>query len=111
MEDKRFICKEDTPEFLAIGHFTHDVTEHGLILGGAAAYSSLAALKLGIETAIVTSVGTDFLHYERFKDISVTLVDSNYKETTTYLNIYNEGKRTQFIKGISATINPEHVPT
>jgi 1D-myo-inositol 3-kinase len=99
-------------QFLAIGHFAHDVTENGLILGGAAAYSSLAAKRLGLRVGMVSAVGRDFLHYEKLDGISLALTgDPADNETTTFQNIYEDGVRRQMIRGVSAPIRPEHIPT
>jgi len=99
-------------QFLAIGHFAHDVTENGLILGGAAAYSSLAAKRLGLKAGVVSAVGRDFLHYEKLDGISLALAaDPADNETTTFQNIYEDGVRRQMLKSVSAPIRPEHIPT
>ena len=98
-------------KFLAIGHFAHDVTENGLILGGAAAYSSLAAKRLGLRAGVVSAVGRDFLHYEKLDDISLVLAaDPADNETTTFQNIYENGVRRQMLRAVSAPIGPEHIP-
>ena len=75
-------------QFVAIGHFTHDVVGSELILGGAASYSSIAASGLGLRTGVISAVGADFLHYERFNGISLAFVDSGAMDnlTTTLQN-------------------------
>jgi sugar/nucleoside kinase (ribokinase family) len=99
-------------QFLAIGHFAHDVTENGLILGGAAAYSSLTAKRLGLRVGVVSSVGRDFIHYEKLDGISLTLAgDPAGNETTTFQNIYKDGVRRQMLRGVSAPIRPENIPS
>lgn len=98
-------------QFLAIGHFTHDVTEKGLILGGAAAYSSLAAKRLGLKAGVVSAVGKDFLHRDKLQGISLCLLESGDSlQTTTFQNIYINGVRKQIIKGVSEKLKPEHIP-
>ena len=105
------------PRFISIGHFTHDVTEHGLILGGAAAYSSIAARELGLRAGVVSSVGEGFLHFGRFDGIPLALigatdgVPAKGSLTTTFSNIYEDGVRSQIVKNISAQIRPEHIPS
>jgi len=99
-------------KFLAIGHFAHDVTENGLILGGAAAYSSLAAKRLGLRAGVVSAVGRDFLHYGKLDGILLTLADDPAdNETTTFQNIYEDGVRRQMLRGVSSPIRPEHIPS
>jgi len=101
-------------QFLSIGHFTHDVVGNELILGGTAAYSIATARKLGLSAGAVSAVGKDFLHYDRLKDISLAIAKEPdgelSKTTTTFENIYENGVRRQFIKGVSATIRSEHIP-
>lgn len=102
-------------QFLSIGHFTHDIVGKELILGGASAYSSTTARKLGLNAGVVTAVGKDFLHYDKFRDISLFVInktDNSALEypTTTFENIYENGIRRQFIRGVSATIYANHIP-
>jgi sugar/nucleoside kinase (ribokinase family) len=101
-------------QFLSVGHFTHDVVGNELILGGAAAYSSATAKKLGLLTGVVSAVGKDFLHYNKFKDTPLAIAKQSNGElskyTTTFENIYRNGVRRQLIKGVSTTIRSEHIP-
>jgi sugar/nucleoside kinase (ribokinase family) len=105
------------PQFVSIGHFTHDVTEHGLILGGPAAYSSIAAGGLGLRVGVVSAVGEDFLHHGRFDGIPIAFVGAPRGKppqggsTTTFTNIYEDGVRRQVVKNVSALICPEHIPS
>jgi sugar/nucleoside kinase (ribokinase family) len=101
------------PEFVAIGHFTQDIVEGGPILGGAAAYSSIAARQLGLRAGAVSAVGENFLHYEKLEGISLALVEnSTYNLTTTFQNTYEEGiGRRQIIRSVSAPIRSEHIPS
>ena len=114
-----FVPLSPYPQFVAIGHLTHDIAESGLILGGAAAYSSIAARELGLRAGVVSAVGRDFLHCEKLHGISLAFVDLPFEEggqegisTTTFANIYDEhGIRRQIIKSISVPIRPEHIPS
>lgn len=106
---------KDVIQFLSIGHFTHDVVGSELILGGASAYSSATARKLGLNAGVITSVGRDFLHFDKLRDVSLIVIgeiDKSASEypTTTFENIYENGVRRQFIKGVSAVIYANHVP-
>jgi len=106
-----------SPQFVAIGHFTHDVTERGLILGGAASYSTISARGLGLRCGVVSAVGQDFLHYDRFDGIPLALAGATRQGvpagqfTTTFTNIYENGVRRQILKSVSAPIRPEHIPS
>jgi len=101
-------------QFLSVGHFTHDVVGNELILGGAAAYSIATAEKLGLLTGVVSAVGKDFLHYDKFRDTLLAIAKQPNgeisKSTTTFENIYENGIRRQLVKGVSTTIRPEHIP-
>ncbi len=102
-------------QFLSIGHFTHDIVDDKLILGGASAYSSTTARKLGLKAGVVTAVGKDFLHYDKLNDISLIIIGEKDNSrwdypTTTFENIYENGIRRQFIRGVSATIYADHIP-
>lgn len=101
-------------EFLSIGHFTHDIVGDKLILGGASAYSSVTAKKMGLYVGVITSVGSDFLHYDKLDDISLRVIDSvisgENHPTTTFQNIYENGVRKQFIRGVSARICHNNIP-
>ncbi len=105
------------PRFISIGHFTHDVTEHGLILGGATAYSSIAARELGLCAGVISSVGEGFLHFGRFDGIPVALIEAidgvpaKGSLTTTFSNIYEDCIRRQIVKNVSTQIRPEHIPS
>lgn len=107
--------KYDKIQFLSIGHFTHDIVGNELILGGASAYSSTTAKKLGLNAGVITAVGKDFLHYDKLSSISLFIIGEKYSydwnyPTTTFENIYENGVRKQFIRSVSATIYPDHVP-
>ena len=89
-------------QFLSIGHFTHDIVGKDLILGGAAAYSSATAKRLGLCVGVVTAVGSDFLHFDKLNDISLAFVGldagKESPSTTTFQNIYENDVRKQFIR-------------
>jgi 1D-myo-inositol 3-kinase len=93
---KPYALSSMPPEFLAIGHFTHDIAQCGRILGGAAAYSSIAARGLGLRASVVSAVGEDFLYYEKLDGISLALVGATHASplqdslATTFANVYDE---------------------
>ncbi|HID56396.1 TPA: ribokinase [Candidatus Poribacteria bacterium] len=96
-------------DFLAIGHFTHDVVPEGLIIGGAAAYSTITVRNLGLKPAALTSVGPDFnLRDPLIEGIEIRVKPAD--ETTTFRNIYHEGCRTQYLLGVAEKIGGEDVP-
>jgi sugar/nucleoside kinase (ribokinase family) len=103
--------KNTKPNYLCIGHSCHDKTSNGYILGGTASYSSIAAKQLGMNAAVLTSVGGDFLFHDFFKakDIDFQWIAS--KETTVFENIYHNHHRTQYLHSRAETLFPHHIPT
>jgi sugar/nucleoside kinase (ribokinase family) len=96
------------PDFLVIGHVTKDLTPHGFNVGGTATYASITAHNLGYRAAIVTSAGPDVDLDEALPGISVARV--HCRETTTFQNIYQEGRRRQFVRAVAAPLTPEAIP-
>lgn len=97
-----------TPDFLAIGHVAKDLTPGGYTLGGAVTYSAIAAKRMGLNPAVVTSVGPDVDPRSAMPDIPVHIVPS--RDTTTFVNTYHDGKRTQLIKGVGGPIMSSDIP-
>lgn len=89
-------------EFLAVGHVTVDRLASTTRLGGAAAYASLAAARLGLTSGSVTSVGPDFPFWEDLSEIEV-----HYEEapaSTVFENLYQAGERRQRVLGQAAAL-------
>jgi sugar/nucleoside kinase (ribokinase family) len=86
----------DVPEFLAVGHVTHDHAEGGAVRpGGAALYSAVTARRLGKRSAILTSFGEDFLGWEALHGIDVKRVGA--ARTSRFRNIYEGSGRIQYV--------------
>lgn len=82
------------PLLLAVGHLTWDEAAGRRILGGTAAYAALATLRLGWESAVLTSCGPE-LHPERELP-GVRVFASRSSATTRFRNRYAEdGSRSQ----------------
>ncbi|MEO1625859.1 MAG: PfkB family carbohydrate kinase [Bacteroidota bacterium] len=101
----------ETPELLCIGFLCHDLHEGKKLLGGTAAYASLMASHLGVRTALLTSVGKDFAHFERFRKHQVDLCNVQAEQTTVFENVYTEEGRTQYMHQRAQTLYPKHLPT
>jgi 1D-myo-inositol 3-kinase len=99
------------PQYLCIGHSCHDKTPNGYILGGTASYSSIAAKQLGMNAAVLTSLGNDFLYHNFFKEKNIDFQWVASKETTVFENIYNNRHRTQYLHCRAETLLPRHIPT
>lgn len=100
----------DIVDFLCIGFFCHDVKADGYVLGGAASYCSLAASRLGQKTAVLTSVGSDFLFSNTFRKEGIIVHNKPALKTTVFHNIYKEGTRTQYLHERANTIDIDDLP-
>ncbi len=99
-----------TPDLLCIGFLCHDLHEGTYILGGTASYASLLASRLGLHTAVVTSVGKDFKFLDLFQKEGIELAIKPAPATTVFQNIYQDGSRSQYLLQRSATLLPADVP-
>lgn len=103
------IGRDKTSNFVAVGHFTHDVTPQGYIIGGSAAYSSITACNLGLNPRVVTSVGDDFDK----KNSLLKGIEVKYhiaQSTTKFNNIYENGCRYQLLLSVADKISAKHIP-
>jgi 1D-myo-inositol 3-kinase len=99
------------PAYLCIGHCCHDLLNGKNILGGTASYASLAAQNLGVNSAILTSVGDDFEFHGTFKKHKIGFHYKNAAETTVFENIYDtKGNRTQFLHARASVLRPQDIP-
>jgi sugar/nucleoside kinase (ribokinase family) len=111
------------PDFLSIGHITHDRAPEGFLLGGTVTYASATAKQLGRSPAILTAGSLAGLAYSPAPGGPAGAVRLDGGEldgvivkaapspaTTTFANIYSGGHRTQIIEAIAAPILPEHLP-
>jgi sugar/nucleoside kinase (ribokinase family) len=97
--------------YLCIGHCCNDLLNNKHILGGTASYASIAAHKLGADSAVLTSVGSDFEFHGIFNNNNIEFHAIKASETTVFENIYDkQGKRTQFLHARAAVLTPQDVP-
>jgi sugar/nucleoside kinase (ribokinase family) len=104
-----------TPDFLAIGVLTYDVTPepgnpHGRVRpGGAATFSAMCAQALGLNVAVVASAAADYPVDSVLPDIDVSIVESGF--TTFFQNVYSRnGERTQVLGARSSSITRSDIP-
>ncbi len=100
----------DVPDLLCIGFLCHDLYEGKYLLGGTASYSGIMASHLGMRTAILTSVGSDFGFHNIFAAAGIEIVNKAATRTTVFENIYKNGNRTQYIHHRAETLYPEDLP-
>jgi len=85
------------PEFVAVGHVTHDLVNGKIRLGGAALYSSITASRLGKRAALFTSYGQDFAGAKVLNGVPSRVVPAD--RTSTFRNLYTEAGRVQLVFG------------
>ncbi len=95
-------------DFLAIGHVCHDWTPSGNVLGGTTSYASFFAKKMNLQTAILTSFGSDFEFQNHFQNISLHSIPAD--QTTFFKNVYDGSHRQQFLLEKSNNIFTNHIP-
>ncbi len=96
-------------DYLVLGHVTHDIQpDGGRVLGGTASYAALTAAALGRAVGMVTSTSAD-ADLSTFDDI-VSLVRYIAPETTTFQNVYVDGRREQFVYSFARPLTPAQVP-
>ena len=93
------------PDFLAIGHVARDLVGDRAVPGGAVTYASHTARALGLTAAIVTSARPGDL--EPMPGVAAHVIPS--PATTTFRNIYREGRRIQTIEAVAGPIAPGDV--
>lgn len=79
------------------------------MVGGAAAYSSIAAHSLGASARVLTSHPDDFEEHRTLPD-AIALTVKRAEEATTFHNTYDGGSRTQRLLGRAAVLAGPDVP-
>lgn len=98
------------PNYLIVGHFTADITPQGRIAGGTVSYTAPIARAFGHEVGIVTAaaVGESLLSVLMpYAQLSVRQSD----HSTTFENLYHNGKRTQYLHHTSVPLSAADVPS
>jgi len=98
----------DLPEFVAVGHVTHDLVNGKVRLGGAALYASVTAQRLGKRVGLVTSYGPDFQGLDALDGIPAAVVPA--ATTSTFRNLYGPAGRVQVIYGMADALAPDTFP-
>jgi sugar/nucleoside kinase (ribokinase family) len=89
-------------DFVAVGHVTIDHVAGRRRLGGAAAFASLTASRLGLRSALVTSVGPGFPYWNALRGIEVHLEEA--ARTTEFSNLYEGEDRKQRVLAEAAPL-------
>lgn len=97
------------PDYLLIGHITHDVTPEGPRLGGTVSYGAHTAVALGLRVGLLTSARADEPLLRKLPpQARVVCIPSEH--TTTFENRYADGRRTQYIYHRATTLTPDMLP-
>ena len=101
-----------TPQFLTVGHVTRDEHADGSFsLGGTVTFAALTAYCLGLEAAIVTYADSQFAASLTARLPGIELTVHPCQATTTFVNLYNEGFRTQYLRARGDTLRAEDIPS
>lgn len=105
------ISGDHAPEFLTIGHATHDIHPDGSFsLGGTVTFAALTAYRLGLVSVIVTRAGAQLLAELSTHLPGIGLAGRLSPATTTFANIYHHGFRTQYIQARAEPLDAEDIP-
>lgn len=100
---------DTTPDYLLIGHISHDVTPNGPQLGGTVSFAAYTAISFGLQVGILTSAAPDE-PLLRSLPPNVTVINVPSDHTTTFENRYTNGIRTQLLHHRAATLFPDFLP-
>ena len=102
------------PKFLAIGHLSFDVnivdggSPSDRIPGGASAYATMVAIKHGVSSGILPSVGDDYPVEEILSGIDVRGTKSEH--TSSFANYYDGDNRNQVLIASGSKIFESEIP-
>lgn len=98
-----------SPEFVAVGHVTHDLYGDDYVAGGCAYYGARVAHALGARTGLVSVVGRDFSCAAEL--VGLELASEHAGDTTIFINTYGEdGVRVQRVRAQAPAVTPSLLP-
>ncbi len=108
-------------DFLTIGHITHDRTQTGIRLGGTVSYAAVAVQRLGRRPAILTRGSLEGVSEPLHQPVAgedrrdgepnaIEMLVLPSPVSTTFTNIYRDGRRIQVIEAVADPIYPEDLP-
>ena len=103
--------KGTIPDFLTIGHVTRDILpDNTFSLGGTVTFAALTAYRLGLVAAIITCAGDELLADLPARLPEIGLAIRTSPATTSFVNTYHEGFRTQYLQARADQLQLEDVP-
>jgi 1D-myo-inositol 3-kinase len=101
--------EQQPQDFVVVGHVCQDLLpDGGLSLGGSVSYATTTAYRMGYRVGVVTSAGPD-LHVSHVLP-GVEVVCHPAATTTLFENIYEDGRRKQFVHQRAEVITCEQIP-
>ncbi len=97
-----------TPDYLAIGHLSHDLTPNGPQLGGSVAYAARTARAMGLRVGIVTSHSND-VDLTPLEGIACHHVHAT--ASTTFIIENTPQGRQLHLTNLATPLRWEHIPT
>jgi sugar/nucleoside kinase (ribokinase family) len=99
------------PDFLVIGHITKDaLPSGGYTIGGTATFAALAARRLGWRVGVVTSASADLLARLPDELPGIAIATQPAAASSTFANLYEDGKRRQYLRARAASLGVADVP-
>lgn len=99
------------PDYLLIGHITADLTPQGRRLGGTASYATRTAKAFGLRVGVLTSAAKPETLLDELRPYTEQIVSLPAESTSTFENLYGPTGRTQYIRGVAASLRPNDIPT
>ncbi len=99
-------------QFLTLGHITRDLRPDGTFtLGGTVTFAALTAYRLGLAAGIVTRAASAIIQdlSHTLSGIAISAYPSN--ETTTFVNQYTQGFRTQYLREKADSLSLNDIPS
>ena len=97
------------PDYVLVGHISHDRTPEGARLGGTVSYGAHTARAFGLRVGVLTSADpNDPVLADLPPDVHVVNIPAEH--STTFENRYEGSARTQFMYHRAHTLTPEMLP-
>ncbi len=111
-ENKQHSSSPFSLQFLTLGHVTRDLHPDGSFsLGGTVTFAALTAYRLGLASSIISCASSDLLPKMTGTLPNIALSVRPSTETTTFVNQYTQGFRTQYLRARADDLHETDVPT
>lgn len=97
-----------TPDLVVVGHVVRDLVPQGWRLGGTATFATVQAQRLGLRVGVVTRVGPEVSLSESLP--GVTVAGASATCTTSFENVYEDGRRRQRVLSRAEPVSAEDIP-